>query len=281
MHDSPSCKIFFPVTIRQAQPRPNLPFQTSRSLLDKATPCGSTFCSPQLIRLSGFQQTGRCRKPPRLLLSLNNKEVIYRKIPCTVTESRGLRYVDTCMVIRHLPYTYATGSCIARLWAHLRLSWRSFTYYEALYTLDNRSVLINRNTVFVLASSCLCGKTGLDCDDDTFLGVQAIEREQKSTHPETAQASARTEESGRTIGGKGSEGQRERATEREEKETREERGSEWVCVRLALTSPLNSRSIETRTEWFDLHVLAIWANNGLLEHRLQVRLHMYLFYVQY
>jgi hypothetical protein len=105
----------FPVTIRQAQPRPNLPFQTSRSLLDKATPCGSTFCSPQLIRLSGFQQTGRCHKPPRLLLSLNNKEVIYRKIPCTVTESRGLRYVDTCTVIRHLPYTYATGSCIARL----------------------------------------------------------------------------------------------------------------------------------------------------------------------
>ena len=38
---------------------------------------------------------------------------------------------------------------------------------------------------------------------------------------------------------------------------------------------------ETRTEWVDLHILAIWANNGLLEHRLQVRLHMYLFYVQY
>ena len=66
-----------------------------------------------------------------------------------------------------------------------RVSSTSFTD-DALYTLDNRSVLINRNTVFAFVSWCLCGKTGLDCDDDTVLCVQATERAEINTPRDSA-----------------------------------------------------------------------------------------------
>ena len=58
--------------------------------------------------------------------------------------------------------------------------------------------------------------------------AQATEREQKSTHPETARASARTEgsESGRAIGEKDSEEPRERAKKRKREKGKE--ASEYV-----------------------------------------------------